>query len=123
MPGRRRVSVIETETFIRSSAGLLNEEERNGLVDYLASCPDAGVLISGSGGVRKLRWAARGKGKRGGARIIHYFADERFPVFLLFAYGKGEQENLSPADVADFKELSNRLLGGFSLARAKKVRV
>jgi hypothetical protein len=53
--------------------------------------PEAGDLMPETGGVRKLRWALPGKGKRGGARVIYFFHDERLPVFLLAMYGKNEE--------------------------------
>jgi hypothetical protein len=54
-----------------------------------------GDVIPGTGGIRKLRWRARGSGKRGGARVIYYFRDLNMPVFLLAVYAKGEKMNLT----------------------------
>jgi len=67
------VAVIETDQFLATTRKLMSEEERARLVDYLASNPEPGDLIPGTGGVRKLRWALQGRGKRGGARAIYYF--------------------------------------------------
>ena len=69
----------------------------------------AGAIIRGSGGVRKLRWAAGGKGKSGGVRVIYYWshADER--IHLLLIYGKGEQANLSAADLRRVKALMGQI--------------
>ncbi|MEP7352133.1 MAG: type II toxin-antitoxin system RelE/ParE family toxin [Acidobacteriota bacterium] len=74
------------------------ETERGELVAYLAENPLAGALIAGTGGVRKLRWALPGQGKRGGARVIYYFHSEQLPLFLLAAYGKNEKANLTQAE-------------------------
>ena len=68
--------MIETEAFAWRVDKLLSPEERDQLVAFLAANPTAGDLIEGTGGVRKVRFAARGKGKSGGARVIHYFVPE-----------------------------------------------
>jgi hypothetical protein len=90
-------TVVETPTFMRRAEKLLSEEERTALIDYLAAFPLAGDLIPDTGGVRKVRFAAHGKGKSGGVRVIYYFVDENIPLYALLIYGKGEQANLSPS--------------------------
>ncbi|HFE48286.1 MAG TPA: addiction module toxin RelE [Chromatiaceae bacterium] len=65
------------------------------LVAYLAEHPGAGVMVQGTGGIRKLRWARHGKGKRGGIRVIYYFHSGMMPLYLLAAFGKNEKANLS----------------------------
>lgn len=75
------------------------------LVLYLAQNPEAGDLIPGTGGVRKLRWGLEGRGKRGGARVIYYYHNIRIPLFLITAYAKNVQADLSEADRADMKKL------------------
>jgi len=79
------------------------------LVDYLARNPLAGDLIPGTGGVRKVRWALEGRGKRGGARIIYYFHNPRVPLFALAMYAKNERADLSAADRDSFKNLVKNL--------------
>ena len=93
----RLVTVIETEAFARRADKLLSPEERDQLVAFLAANPTAGDLIEGTGGVRKVRFAARGKGKSGGARVIHYFVPEDGPLYALLLYAKAEQADMSPA--------------------------
>ena len=66
--------------------------------DNARARPTAGDLIPGTGGVRKLRWVLEGRGKRGGARIIHFFHNTRLPLFLLTAFAKNERTDLSQAD-------------------------
>jgi hypothetical protein len=55
--------------------------------------------------MRKLRWAAKGKGKRGGVRVIYYFHNEAFPLFLLTVYGKSQKANLTKAELNEWKQL------------------
>jgi hypothetical protein len=71
---------------------------RAALVSFLATNPEAGDLIPGTGGVRKGRGALPGGGKSGGARVVYYFHNESIPIFLLAAYGKNEKANLSKAE-------------------------
>jgi hypothetical protein len=65
----------------------------------------AGDLIAGTGGVRKLRWAVVGRGKRGGARVIYFVHSERLPLFLLTAYAKNVRADLSDKERAGLKAL------------------
>jgi hypothetical protein len=88
-------TVVETPTFIRRAERLLSDDERGDLIDFLAFNPTAGDLIPDTGGIRKVRYAARGKGKRGGVRVIYYLLDEDFPLYALLIYGKDEQDNLT----------------------------
>ena len=81
-------TVAETPTFTRQADKLLSEIEKRELIDIPAKNPVAGDLIPGTGGVRKLRFATFGRGKRGGARVIYCYLDEKMPIYLLLAYGK-----------------------------------
>ena len=81
-------TVAETPTFSRQADKLFSEDEKRELIDFLAEHPLAGDEIPGTGGVRKLRFAAFGRGKRGGARVIYYYLDEAMPVYSLLAYAK-----------------------------------
>jgi len=103
------VAVIETEQFLAATRKLMSEDERVRLVDYLAFHPEAGDLIPGTGGVRKLRWALQGRGKRGGARAIYYFHSEQVPLFALTAYAKNERDDLSDAERNDYRRLTKAL--------------
>ena len=71
----RPITVIETQGFERAAAKIWSEDEHLSLVDYVARNPEAGVVIPGTGRVRKLRWGRSGSGKRGGARVIHFYHD------------------------------------------------
>jgi hypothetical protein len=94
----------ETERFVKRAEKLLGAEMVSELQLYLCRYPEDGVMIPASGGVRKLRWAASGRGKRGGARIIYYFANAAGRLFLLDIYAKNEKENLTAGELKDLKE-------------------
>lgn len=70
-----------------------------------------------TGGVRKLRWALAGRGKRGGARIIYYYYNREIPIFAITAYAKNELENLSQADRNEFRKLTRMLVENYRRAR------
>jgi len=90
-------TVAETPMFTETAERVLGRTGCNDLVAYLAANPEAGDLMPGTGGIRKLRWRARGKGTRGGARVIYYVFDSDHPILALLVYGKGEADDLSPA--------------------------
>ena len=88
-------TVAETPTFSRQADKLFNEEERRELIETLATSPLVGDEIPGTGGVRKLRFAASGRGKRGGARVIYYYVDEHMPVYALLAYANAAKIDMT----------------------------
>ena len=91
-------TVAETPTFTRQADRLFSEEERRAPIDHLAEHPLAGDEISGTGGVRKLRFAASGRGKRGGARVVYFYGGDTMPVYALLAYAKSAKTDLSPSE-------------------------
>ncbi len=93
---KKLLTIIEFPAFLSQVGSLIKPVERDELITFLARQPDAGEEIPGTGGVRKLRWAGMGKGKRGGLRVIYYFYNETVPLFLLTVYGKSNQEDLNP---------------------------
>lgn len=95
----------------------MSEEERSELIDYLAWHPEAGVVIPGSGGVRKLRWALEGRGKRGGARVIYFFHDMDMPLLVLEAYAKNEREDLTQARINTMRLLTKQLVDAYKRRR------
>ncbi len=107
------ITIIETPGYISRSAKLLSEVQRIAIVDHLAANPTAGELVSGGGGIRKFRWGAPGRGKRGGVRVIHYFADGRFPVFLIDIFAKNEAENYTAAELAQVRGIAKALTEAF----------
>ncbi len=90
---------IETPVFTSSVRRLLDDEQYRALQLALVLRPEQGKLISGGAGLRKLRWGAEGRGKRGGVRTIYYWAVEEHVCFMLYVYAKNEQGDLTPAQV------------------------
>jgi hypothetical protein len=107
------VTVIETPSFLRDAKKVLSDAEREKLVNYLAYNPKAGVLIKGTGGIRKIRWAGKDTGKSGGLRIIYFFQSGEIPLFLLNVFAKNEKENISQADRNELKKLSSILIDSY----------
>jgi mRNA-degrading endonuclease RelE of RelBE toxin-antitoxin system len=89
---------IETSIFTKLVYGYLSEDEYLGLQSYLLLRPDAGDVVPASGGVRKLRWGLRNRGKRGGIRVIYYWRQSDDEIWLLTLYAKNEAESI-PAHV------------------------
>lgn len=107
-------TVIETNAFLAAAkdAGM-DEEVRGTVVDLVATHPEAGDIMPGCGGARKLRVARPGKGKSGGFRVITYFGGGDIPVFLLTVFGKNEKANLTKAERNALASLTKRLRDSF----------
>jgi hypothetical protein len=99
------VTVVETAEYLKKAAKLLSAAERDELVDRLAVDPRCGEIIPQSGGVRKVRIALEGRGKRGGARVIYYYHSEAAPLFILTVYAKAERDDLSAADLKRYRAM------------------
>lgn len=89
--------IVETRAFTTRILDLLSDEDYRLLQLELVRDPDAGRVIPGTGGLRKLRWGASGRGKRGGARIIYFWHPKSQSALMLFAYSKNERSDLTPA--------------------------
>jgi hypothetical protein len=85
---------IEATAFTKHVYEYLSDDEYAGLQSFLLQYPEAGKVVPGSGGVRKVRWAMSGKGKRGGVRVIYYFKRQDDEIWLLTIYSKNEVENI-----------------------------
>lgn len=96
-------TVAETSVFVKCAASIWTDSELLELKTWLAATPDAGDVIPGSGGVRKVRWTRAGMGKRGGARVI-YFNQHGGVIWLLFAYTKAKFDNLPAEFLAQLKK-------------------
>lgn len=91
---KRLISFRETKTFTRDVLSLLSEESYFAFQSYLQENYSLGDLIPGGGGLRKMRWRVKGKGKSGGVRIIYYLASEKGYIYLMAIYGKSDRTNL-----------------------------
>ena len=103
------VTIIETNAYLRRAERLLTEEERAACLELIAYDPNCGEVMQGTGGVRKLRIALAGRGKRGGARVVYFFHNESIPVFLLDVFAKNEKANLTKAERNAMAELTRVL--------------
>jgi len=99
---------VETPLFSRLLLDLLSDEEYSLFQQFLIASPEAGDVIQGTGGLRKVRWASGGKGKRGGVRVIYYSVDEAEQIRLLLIYKKGVQDDLTPDQCIQLKAIKNR---------------
>ena len=94
MPYNFGMVFIETSTFTKLIGRYLSDDEYLGLQKFMLKYPDAGNIIRGTGGVRKLRWSLSGRGKSGGARVIYYWNRQDDEVWLLTIYGKSERATI-----------------------------
>jgi hypothetical protein len=100
---------IETPTFTRAVLALLSDEEYRTLQNSLVEFPERGDLITGGGGIRKVRHAAQGRGKSGGVRVIYYWAKEKSRIYMLMIYPKSKKDDLSDQETALFRNLVKEL--------------
>jgi hypothetical protein len=104
------ITIAEVPAYIQQAEKLMSVSERQDVLNYLAAHPKAGVLIEGTGGIRKLRWGRGGRGKSGGVRIIYYYHSELMPLYLLTLFAKNERTNLSKAERNDLAKLVDILV-------------
>jgi hypothetical protein len=96
---------IESPLFSRLLADYLTDDQYGQLQSHLAVNPDAGDVVKGSGGVRKVRWRASGRGKSGGLRVIYYWALAADQIFMLTLYAKSEKADLTATDLRKIVKL------------------
>ena len=99
------MELIETSTFTRQMSALLSDEDYGEFQSRLAANPGLGALIKGGGGIRKIRVAVGSRGKRGGARVIYYWAVRKDLILLLYAYAKNVSADLTPRQVAQLAKV------------------
>jgi hypothetical protein len=105
------VELIETTTFTKQIIALLTDEEYGEFQSRLAANPQLGAVIKGGGGIRKVRVAVGSRGKRGGARVIYYWAVRRDVILLLYAYPKNVTADLTPKQIAQLAKVAREEFG------------
>ena len=100
-----RLELVETSTFTRQIAELLGDEDYGEFQARLAANPCVGALIKGGGGIRKIRVPVGARGKRGGARVIYFWAVRKDVILLLYAYAKNVLADLTPMQVAQLAKV------------------
>ncbi len=104
-------TVCELKSFTKAAddAGL-DRDDVDAITTFLGENPDAGDVMEGTGGCRKLRWAIQGRGKSGGVRIVTFFTGEALPVFMVTAFGKGERANLTKGERNALAKLTKQIV-------------
>jgi hypothetical protein len=104
------LGIIETQTYLAEAERLMSEEERAAVVDMIAGHPETGKLIRGTRGLRKLRIPLRGRGKRGGGRVVYWFHSEGHPAVLLTVYAKNERADLGVRELRRFETVAAAII-------------
>ncbi len=105
------ITVLQLPKFKAEATRLIGTEGIGALAAYLADHPDGGDVIPGTGGARKLRWAAKGKGKRGGARIIYVYVVIAARIFLIRCYAKNVKTDLTADEKKELRQIAANLKG------------
>lgn len=105
----RWITIVETKAFKERSKSRMTREEVDSVITMIASNPTCGDVIMGTGGIRKVRFAIAGKGKRGGVRIVYYFYNEEVPVFLLTLFAKNERSDLTQTERRKLAKLVKKI--------------
>ena len=100
--------IIETTLFTRLITRLMDDEDYRELQDVLIGNPDAGRVIPGSGGLRKIRWRLAGRGKSGGVRVIYYRVNAADRIYMLYVYAKNAAEDLSKDQLKALRQIVER---------------
>lgn len=108
---QKPITVAETAIFVKQADVVWSANERVEFIDFIASNPEAGDLIQGTGGIRKIRWSRAGGGKRGGVRGIYFFYDRARPLYLLMVYAKARKENLTAEQAKILRNIAAAIVG------------
>jgi mRNA-degrading endonuclease RelE of RelBE toxin-antitoxin system len=96
---------VETPIFTRELQDLMSDDDYRTLQSALLLRPEAGPIVPGSGGLRKVRWGLAGRGKRGGLRVIYYWNKSEECIYMLLIYGKSRQEDLTQEQLRALRKL------------------
>jgi hypothetical protein len=111
------MTVAETSAFIAQAKDVFTDEEREDSVNMIAADPKCSEVMQGTGGVRKVRVALSGRGKRGGARVIYFYHDDGMPLYLLAVFAKNEKDNLSKAERNALKTVTGQIVAAWKKRR------
>lgn len=104
------ITIADTPPYVKKALKLLSSTERNELISYLSLHPKEGVVIEGSGGIRKLRWARGASGKSGDVRVIYYYYNDSMLLYLIALFAKNEKTNISTQEKTMLKKLTKQLV-------------
>jgi hypothetical protein len=97
---------VETPIFTADVQAMLSDEDYAALQLHLVSQPNAGDVVAGTGGLRKVRWTTVGRGKRGGTRVIYYHVVAQAQIRMILIYRKGIKDELSPKEKATLRKIN-----------------
>jgi hypothetical protein len=106
-------TVVETSVFIARASRVMSDNDRARIVDLVAAGPEAGVIIPSSKGLRKMRIALAGRGKRGGGRIIYWYHSPGYPAVLLWMFAKNETDDLTATQLKRLIQEADHLIDEF----------
>jgi len=110
---KRLVTIVEVPPFERLVSACMTENELDAFKYFIAGEPEAGSLIPGTGGIRKVRWAIGKRGKSGGARIIYYYHSDEIPLFLVSVYTKARKEPLTGAEKSALRRFTKGIVAAY----------
>ena len=103
---------IETSGFTKLLPSYLDDDSYAALQAFLSARPDSGDIIRGTGGIRKIRWGLKGRGKRGGSRVVYYWLVAEDHIYLLTLYRKGVKDDLTSAERAGWRKAVEEIKNG-----------
>jgi len=104
------ITVAETAAYLSQAKTVLNDANRAAIIDLVSTDPMCGILIAGTGGVRKVRFALPGRGKSGGVRVVYFYHDDAMPLYLLAVFAKSERASLTKAECNALQKLTTVLV-------------
>ncbi len=105
----RFLDFVHLPSYVRSAKGIVADSEQRNLEHALLANPEAGATIAGTGGVRKIRLAAPGRGKSGGVRVIYFYRPAKLRIYLILAYPKNARESISDSEKRRIRTLTAAL--------------
>lgn len=105
------IEIVKLASFEKQAERLFTADGLKGLMMHLALYPEAGDVIKGTHGVRKIRWGMENTGKRSGARVIYYYRDLNMPLYLLAVFAKREKMDLTASEKRQLADLVDELVG------------